>query len=152
MSTSKKGLINFTNKINRLINNENNVKNQIANQIGEYGLDIAKSLIVYESFEITKTQARNGEVQIIASDHSERPHIAYVEFGTGYEGKYSTYEGTLPTFWEYYMPSEHKVYELGKWKAGRGAIVKGQVSQGNMWNVSMTLQQDLHDIKFYIKY
>ena len=116
---------------------------------------LAQRLILYKSFEIKKSKVNNGEIKVIAYDHSERKHIAYVEFGTGYEGKTSNYEGQLPTFWEYFYPSEFKNYEIGKWNIGtktKPRFVSGQVSQGNMWNVSLTLQRDLHDIKFYIKY
>lgn len=151
MGIEKKGLINFQNKIKKLVNSQTTIKNQVADQIANEGVSLAKQLILYKTFIIEKTDAKNGYSQVIAHDPSPRPHIAFVEFGTGFEGKASSYNGNLPSTWEYYTETEYKV-PVGLWKAGKGAIVSGQVSQGNMWNVSLQIQSDLKDMIFNIKY
>ena len=149
--TKKDGLNNFQNKLKTLLSSQNTIKDQVSDKIASEGEVLAKSQIIFSSFIVSKTKAIDGFSQIVVHDPSFRPHIAYVEFGTGIEGMASMYKGTLPYFWDYYMDTQYKTANF-KWIAGKGAEVSGQVSQGNLWNVSMTLQKQIKDMKFNIKY
>lgn len=161
MMVEKEGLLNFIKKVDTLKKRVFLLPNLLSSEIADEGVKIASALITYRSFKILKESGNNGISYIVAKDYSPRPHIAYIEYGTGEEGR-GTYLGNLPSSWEYYYPSEYKTVNKNGdpgWYTRKPTddeiltndyskipIVTGQPSQGNMWNVAQTLRLNMSDV------
>lgn len=106
------------NDLDRFLTKVNNAKPKetkraMLDNIAEEGKQLVLEQWQGSASVYTKQTAEN--VQIIAQDISEKPHVAYMEFGIGEKGK-GTYPGELPKkgvpltgAWEYHYPSNKKI-------------------------------------------
>lgn len=165
MSINKKGLINFLNKIERIINEKDEIPNKISNAISQKGKEILNYRIKYSSFIVSKTRAKNGISYVKAYDPSPKPHIAFIEFGTGDQGMAHHYALEVPLTWQYYYPSQYKATKKNGqrgWHVGIETqnkngetkliypIVIGQMGQGNVWKATRELREEIKTMKFDI--
>lgn len=151
-----KALESFLFKIKRF-SKLKNISSEVANNIAERGVDIAKAEYGHSQrviLSIEKTKEPN-KLQIVAQGAG----IAFDEFGTGLIGE-GTYRGNLPTEpiefespkgfpqrtegWVYYYPNR-KTKILGGWFAGK-VFHRGQVAQAQMYNTTQQLKSEMASI------
>lgn len=91
----------------------NNMGERIKGLVAKEGQDIA--LEQWRGSAMVYSESTKSGVNIVAEDISEKPHIAYMEFGIGVKGM-GTYPGDIPNkgvpktgAWMYHYPSEKKI-------------------------------------------
>ena len=82
--------------------------------------------------------------------------ISYLEYGTGYYAQGSYPADKLPSWWQYYYPSEFKVTkfyggeELKGWNNTEYGFCTGQKAGAQMYYTSVELRQQIPNIVEYL--
>lgn len=151
--TIKSKLESLSNKISNMSNSLE--VDRVAEALAERGKDIAEALYSSNNVQVSRTEVRNGQAEIIASGKA----VAYMEFGTGETGR-GTYEGNLPTQtlvfespkgkpqstqgWVYNYPNRYTKLFNG-WFFGK-TFTTGQPAQAQMFKTHRQLQNEYVDI------
>ena len=98
MINSRKGFEKFRNKVNSAKKvGTPEFANGLAEEFAVKGTNYAETQYqgVTSSVSLSNRYVEEGSYQIVANDVSSKPHIVFLEFGTGVRGE-GTYLGDLP--------------------------------------------------------
>ena len=152
--TDLSGLINFRNKIQNYLNN-----NDLAYKIAERGADIARTEYAGSSANVYAEKSGANEARVVA----EGTDVLFDEYGTGWIGE-GQYQGNLPTEtitfesagethttqgWEYHYPNPKTKKPKNNpyfWFTPTGERSQGDMPKAQMWKTSVKLREQLPEI------
>ena len=157
MATNLSGLNNFQKRIKKLSNAINN--GNLISTVAEKGVQIANDKYSVAEFgtnptTITCTSTVISPTKARISAKGDR--ISYLEYGTGFYAQGSYPADKLPSWWQYYYPSEFKVTkfyggeELKGWNNTEYGFCTGQKAGAQMYHTSVELRKQIPNIVEYL--
>lgn len=153
MASDLSGLNNFQRKIKRTSSALNN--GSFISSVAEKGRQIANDKYAIAEYGTNPTTIMCSSVVISptkAQISAKGDRISYLEYGTGIYAQGSYPQDKLPSWWQYYYPSEHKITkfyggeELQGWNNSEYGFCIGQNAGAQMYHTSVELKEQIPNI------